>query len=104
MAQMSASHSAPCALLMAPEKGTERALAGGGPEPILRIPPGGLQMFGIRVFTPPLTGDDGWPHAGAELRVGVDRMPFRVDLRYWRIADYERQWKEGIARLTSGAG
>ncbi len=60
-------------------------------------------MFGIRVFTPPLTGDDGWPHAGAELRVGNGRMRFRIDLRYWRIADYERQWKEGIARLTSGA-
>jgi CdiI N-terminal domain len=60
-------------------------------------------MFRIRVFTPPLITQSGWPHAGAELLVGDARLLFRVDLRYWRIADYERQWKAGIARLAGGA-
>jgi hypothetical protein len=60
-------------------------------------------MFRIRVFTPALLGDDGLPHAGAELRAGESCLRFRVDLTYWRIADYERQWKQGIARLAHGA-
>lgn len=60
-------------------------------------------MFGIRVFTPALVDESGWPHAGAELCVGAARLRFRLDLRYWRVANYERQWREGIARLASGA-
>jgi hypothetical protein len=60
-------------------------------------------MFRIRVFTPPVIGESGWPHAGAELLVGDARLVFRLDLRYWRIADYERQWKAGLARLAGGA-
>lgn len=60
-------------------------------------------MFGIRVFTPPVVSDGGWPHAGAEFRVGATRLHFRIDLRHWRVADYQRQWRDGIARLASGA-
>lgn len=60
-------------------------------------------MFRIRVFTPPLVNAAGWPHAGAEFVAGGVRLIFRVDLRYWHVADYERQWAAGIARLTDGA-
>ena len=60
-------------------------------------------MFRIRVFTPVAITESGWPHAGGELVVGASRLIFRVDLRYWGIADYERQWKAGIARLLNGA-
>jgi hypothetical protein len=28
---------------------------------------------------------------------------FVVDLRYWTVSDYERQWKAGVARLLHGA-
>jgi hypothetical protein len=60
-------------------------------------------VFRIRVFTPLAVTESGWPHAGGELVVGDARLVFRVDLRFWRIADYERQWKAGIARLAGGA-
>ena len=60
-------------------------------------------MFRIRVITPLAITDTGWPHAGGELVIGDARLLFRLDLRYWRIADYERQWRAGIARLASGA-
>jgi hypothetical protein len=60
-------------------------------------------LFRIRIYTPALVNEAGWPHAGAELTAGVTRLHHRVDLRYWRIADYQRQWREGIARLVNGA-
>jgi len=60
-------------------------------------------LFRIRIYTPPIVNDAGWPHAGAELIAGVTRLHRRIDLRFWRIADYERQWREGIARLVNGA-
>jgi CdiI N-terminal domain len=60
-------------------------------------------MFGIRVFTPALASDAGLPEAGAELRVGRARLPFRIDLRRWGVANYERQWKEGLKRIAGGA-
>jgi hypothetical protein len=61
------------------------------------------KLFRIRVYTPALVNETGWPHAGAELIAGATRLHRRVDLRYWRIADYQRQWREGIARLVNGA-
>ena len=60
-------------------------------------------MFGIRVFTPALASDAGAPEAGAELRVGRTRVPFRIDLSRWGVSSYERQWKEGIRRIAGGA-
>src|SRR5690348_9590063 len=60
-------------------------------------------MFRVRVFTPSAVGKDGLPRAGAELVLGAERIRFLVDLRYWGIADYERQWRVGIARLLHGA-
>jgi hypothetical protein len=60
-------------------------------------------MFQIRVFTPPLTNENGWPHAGGVLSAGETRLHFRIDLRFWRVPDYERQWRVGIARLVHGA-
>lgn len=60
-------------------------------------------MFGIRVFTPALASDAGAPEAGAELRVGGTRIPFKIDLSCWGVASYERQWKEGIRRIAGGA-
>lgn len=63
----------------------------------------GRSLFRIRIYTPPIVNDAGWPHAGTELIAGATRLHRRVDLRYWRIADYERQWREGIARLVNGA-
>jgi hypothetical protein len=60
-------------------------------------------MFRVRVFTPAVLSEDGLPQAGAELLLGTARLCFLVDLRYWRVADYERQWREGIGRLAQGA-
>lgn len=58
-------------------------------------------MFGIRVFSPPTAL--GVPHAVGELVVGDARRLFSLDLRFWRVADYQRQWKAGLARLLHGA-
>jgi len=60
-------------------------------------------MFRIRIYTPVATDESGWPHAGGELDVGTNRLHFLVDLRAWAAADYERQWRDGLQRLTSGA-
>ncbi len=60
-------------------------------------------MFRVRVFTPPVHNEEGWLQAGGELRLGTARVGFLVDLRYWTVADYERQWKAGIARLLQGS-
>ncbi len=60
-------------------------------------------MFRVRVFTPPAVGKDGLPHAGAELVLGSERIRFLIDLRYWTIGAYERQWREGVTRLLYGA-
>jgi hypothetical protein len=61
-----------------------------------------VHVFRIRVFTPAVVNDRGWRHAGAELVVGSDRRFFQVDLSHWGIGDYQRQWREGIARLAKG--
>ena len=58
-------------------------------------------MFGIRVFSPPTAL--GVPRAVGELVVGDARRLFSLDLRFWRVADYQRQWKAGLARLLHGA-
>jgi hypothetical protein len=53
--------------------------------------------------TPAITGEQGWRHAGGLLLVGGARLHFLVDLTYWRVADYERQWRAGVRRLVVGA-
>ena len=58
-------------------------------------------MFRIRVFSPPLVLDE--PRAVGELVVGDVRRHFSLDLRYWHVSDYERQWKAGLERLVHGA-
>lgn len=60
-------------------------------------------MFRIRVYTPAVVDDAGWQHAGAELQLGNDRLRFSVDLTYWPIAEYERQWRDATRRLAAGA-
>jgi hypothetical protein len=60
-------------------------------------------MFRVRVFTPSVVNEEGLPHAGAELVLGPERLRFLVDLRHWSIADYERQWRQGVARMLHGA-
>ena len=60
-------------------------------------------MFEIRVSTPSVTNQDGFPQAGAELRIGNERLVFAIDLRHWSIPDYEVQWREGIWRILEGA-
>src|SRR5262245_33098883 len=56
-------------------------------------------MFRVRVFTPPAPNEEGLLEAGGELRLGDQRVGFVVDLSHWTVGDYERQWKEGTARL-----
>ena len=60
-------------------------------------------MFRIRFFTPSVVNEEGWQHAGGELVVGDGRLCFLVDLTFWGIADYQRQWHDGISRLLQGA-
>src|SRR5262245_21225472 len=60
-------------------------------------------MFRIRVYTPAIVDENGWPHAGAELLAGDTRKCFRIDLRNWIIAEYERLWRNGIALLARGS-
>jgi hypothetical protein len=60
-------------------------------------------MFRVRVFTPPVVDAAGWLHAGGELRLGHERLHFLADLSHWDVASYERQWREGVARLLHGA-
>ena len=59
-------------------------------------------MFRVRVFTPPVQNEEGLLQAGGELRLGTERVGFLVDLTHWTVADYERQWKTGTARLLHG--
>ena len=58
-------------------------------------------MFGIRVFSTPSAL--AVQRAVGELVVGDARQVFALDLRDWRVADYERQWRVGLARLLHGA-
>jgi hypothetical protein len=58
-------------------------------------------MFGIRVYSPSLVLTSS--HAVGELVVGETRRHFSLDLRFWRVVDYQRQWQAGLARLLHGA-
>ena len=60
-------------------------------------------MFGIRVFPPMQPLDLDAPQVTAQLEIADARLIFSLDLRYWRVRDYQRQWKSGIDRLVLGA-
>ena len=60
-------------------------------------------MFYIGFITASRVDAHGVPHAEGELTAGTHDERFRSDLRVWRKADYERQWRQGVARLLSGA-
>ena len=60
-------------------------------------------MFAIRVFAPPSSFTVTAPQVTGELIIGEARRIFRLDLRYWRIGHYQRQWRAGIGRLLYGA-
>ena len=59
-------------------------------------------MFYIGFTTAARTDDAGWTHAAGALTLGRATEGFDSDLGTWSMADYERQWREGIARLISG--
>ena len=60
-------------------------------------------MFYIGFVTASRVDAQGEPYAEGELTAGRHSERFRADLRVWRKADYENQWKKGVARLLSGA-
>ena len=60
-------------------------------------------MFKIRVFAPPSALSLDASHATGELVVSTVRLRFGIDLRFWSVADYQRQWTEGIKRIAVGA-
>ena len=60
-------------------------------------------MFSIRVFAPPAPFDTDLSQVTGTLIVGDARLGFRLDLRRWRVSDYQYQWKAGIDRLARGA-
>ena len=59
-------------------------------------------MFYIGFVSAPRVNEEGWPHAMGLLTLGDAQESFEADLREWTTADYEAQWREGIARLASG--
>ena len=59
-------------------------------------------MFYIGFTSAARTDDAGWSHAAGALTLGRATEGFDSDLGTWSMADYERQWREGIARLAAG--
>lgn len=60
-------------------------------------------MFRIRTLVPPSAMALDGRTALGELVVGHAHLHFALDLRTWRVADYEHQWKSGLMRLVRGA-
>jgi hypothetical protein len=60
-------------------------------------------MFYIGFVTASRVDAQGVSYAEGELTAGEHSERFRSDLSVWRKADYEKQWKQGVARLLSGA-
>lgn len=59
-------------------------------------------MFYIGFTSAARTDDAGWLHAVGALTLGRATEGFESDLGTWSMADYERQWREGVARLLGG--
>jgi hypothetical protein len=60
-------------------------------------------MFRIRTLVPPSAMALDSSTALGELVIGHAHLRFALDLRAWRVTDYERQWKSGLMRLVRGA-
>ena len=60
-------------------------------------------MFRIRAVTPRLIDESGAPYALGELRVGNSSAHFLIDLSFYSIADYERQWHSALRHLMHGS-
>jgi len=60
-------------------------------------------MFRIRVLSAPAALAIDAPTAVGELVVDGARSVFPLDLSHWRVADYQRQWRDGLGRLLRGA-
>ena len=60
-------------------------------------------VFYIGFKTGPRVDEEGWRHAVGGIELGSDSDSFYADLAAWTLADYEAQWREGIARLAAGA-
>ena len=58
-------------------------------------------MFYIGFTSGPQTDEDGWLHALGGIELGIDSDGFAADLGRWNARDYERQWREGVARLAA---
>lgn len=59
-------------------------------------------MFYVGFVSAKRVDEQGWPHAEGELTVGGHAARFRADLRAWSMRDYERQWRDAVARLLGG--
>jgi contact-dependent growth inhibition (CDI) system CdiI-like immunity protein len=59
-------------------------------------------VFYIGFKTGPRVDGEGWRHAVGGIELGSDSDSFYSDLAAWTLADYEAQWREGIARLAAG--
>jgi hypothetical protein len=60
-------------------------------------------MFRIRVLSAPAASATDAPAAVGELVVDGARSVFPLDLSHWCVADYQRQWRDGLGRLLRGA-
>jgi len=59
-------------------------------------------VFYIGFKSGPRVDGEGWRHAVGGIELGPDSDSFYADLAAWTLADYEAQWREGIARLAAG--
>lgn len=60
-------------------------------------------VFYIGFTSAARTDVEGWRHAVGALTLGSGTESFQSDLGAWSMEDYERQWREAIARVLSGS-
>jgi hypothetical protein len=60
-------------------------------------------MFYIGFITATRVDERGVPYAEGDLSADAYRDGFLSDLRLWSKREYEAQWKQGVARLLTGA-
>lgn len=59
-------------------------------------------MFFIGFTSAARVDDEGWRHAMGAIELGDESDAFAADLTFWSMAEYEAQWREGVARLAAG--
>jgi hypothetical protein len=59
-------------------------------------------VFFIGFTSAARTDEEGWRHAMGGIELGDESDGFAADLHFWSMADYEAQWREGVARLAAG--